>query len=142
MKTNTSELIGTALDWAVAKAEGGADFGTDGITHSFKLHGRTKVLATGWALSMSYHPSTDWAQGGPIIEREGIQWNKYDDVFYAWIGGTHHDPLNVPMVETELTCTDAFEYGPTILVAAVRCYVASKLGDEVDVPAELLEVQP
>jgi hypothetical protein len=29
-------------------------------------------------------------------------------------------------------------YGPTPLIAAMRCYVASKLGDEVDVPEELM----
>ncbi len=28
--------------------------------------------------------------------------------------------------------------GPTPLIAAMRCYVASKLGDEVDIPEELL----
>jgi hypothetical protein len=31
----------------------------------------------------------------------------------------------------------AHEYGPTPLIAAMRCYVASRLGDEVDVPEEL-----
>ena len=28
--------------------------------------------------------------------------------------------------------------GPTPLIAAMRCYVASKLGDDVDIPEELL----
>jgi hypothetical protein len=27
--------------------------------------------------------------------------------------------------------------GPTPLIAAMRCYVASKLGDEVEIPSEL-----
>jgi hypothetical protein len=27
--------------------------------------------------------------------------------------------------------------GPTPLIAAMRCYVASKLGDEIDIPEEL-----
>jgi hypothetical protein len=31
------------------------------------------------------------------------------------------------------------ECAPTPLIAAMRCYVASKLGDEVDVPDELTE---
>jgi hypothetical protein len=31
------------------------------------------------------------------------------------------------------------QYGPTPLIAAMRCYVASKLGDEVEVPDELLQ---
>ena len=29
------------------------------------------------------------------------------------------------------------QFGPTPLIAAMRCYVASKLGDEVEVPEEL-----
>jgi len=34
---------------------------------------------------------------------------------------------------------EAYQEGDTPLIAAMRCYVASKLGDEVDVPEELLE---
>lgn len=64
--------------------------------------------------------STDWAFGGPIIERERI------DVLYE------HDLrwIAVPQKGIE-------SYGPTPLVAAMRCYVASKLGDTVDIPEEL-----
>lgn len=51
MKLKTSELTGAALDWAVAKCEGAV--------------GMNDRLA--W-----YTPSTNWAQGGPIIEREKI----------------------------------------------------------------------
>jgi hypothetical protein len=94
----TSELTGAALDWAVSMAENwaGADF-------------EVKPY------------STDWAQGGPIIEREFI----------------------------ELTCTDEWkafmrfqsnpcdEDGPTPLITAMRCYVASKLGHEIEIPEEL-----
>jgi len=29
--------------------------------------------------------------------------------------------------------------GPTPLIAAMRCYVASKLGDEVEIPQELAQ---
>jgi hypothetical protein len=29
------------------------------------------------------------------------------------------------------------QYGDTPLIAAMRCYVASKLGDEVEIPKEL-----
>ena len=121
MKLKTSELQGAALDWAVAKCEGrGIEFEDpkdpwltlDGIAHQ-PLH--------------SYTPSTDWAQGGPIIERERIGF-KYTGAameFVAWVNGelsTVHD-----------------HYGPTPLVAAMRCYVASQLGDEVEVPDELLQ---
>lgn len=71
----------------------------------------------GW--SSNFHPSTDWAQGGPIIERERIH-------VYAgpqWTAGIK---------------PGQFVYGPTALIAAMRCFVASKLGNEVDVPEDLL----
>ena len=119
----TAELTGVALDWAVAVAEGGTDFGTDGITYGFKLHGRLKVLATGWALTMSYHPSTDWKQGGPIIEREKI----CTDFL-----------LNGQWLAISRT-TEKQGYGPTPLIAAMRCYVASKLGDNTEIPEELTQ---
>ena len=60
--------------------------------------------------------SKDWAQGGPIIERELI--------------AIHGD--------WKATLGEGTYEGPTPLIAAMRCYVASKLGAEVDVP-ELLQ---
>jgi hypothetical protein len=71
-----------------------------------------------------YSPSTNWAQGGPIIEREGLcLWSEgYDWEAKIQIGSGEW-----------LT-----EWAETPLVAAMRCYVASKLGDEVDIPEELL----
>lgn len=102
MKTiNTSDLIGDALDWAVAKC----------------LHRN---------LFMEPY-STDWSQGGPIIEREKIG--------YCWAGnGYWHAHQFDP--EDELNSA-YYQTGPTPLIAAMRCYVASKLGDTVQVPAEL-----
>jgi hypothetical protein len=103
MKIKTSELTGAALDWAVARCEGRShtDFG--------------------WWWD-NYHPSTDWAQGGPIIEREKttVEYTGDPDTWCACI-----------MADQEV-------YGPTPLIAAMRCYVASKLGDEVEIPQELL----
>ena len=64
----------------------------------------------------SFKPSTNWAQGGPIIERERIRL----DPRGVWVAG--HDSSN-----------DEFS-SPTPLVAAMRCFVASKLGEEVEVP--------
>ena len=63
--------------------------------------------------------STDWAQGGPIIEREGLTLTHQTDKWAAQ------------------TDCDLFSYGPTPLIAAMRCYVASKLGEIVEVPREL-----
>jgi len=105
----TSELTGAALDWAVAKCEG-IDYGKDDV----RFRG---------AYARKY--STDWAQAGPIIEREGISVAYIDDNIAdgAWFASTVGGDEN-----TE---------GPTPLIAAMRCYVASKLGDTVEIPEEL-----
>lgn len=66
-----------------------------------------------------YVPSLLWDQGGPIIEREGIK--LYRGQGGVWWSASESDPHH-PVS------------GPTPLVAAMRCYVASILGDEVEVP--------
>ncbi len=104
----TNELTGAALDWAVAKCEVSADFiGEIDDPHFY---------------------SADWAQGGAIIEREGISVWQFDDVTWRAMGkDTVPDPIE----------------GETPLIAAMRCYVANKLGDEVEIPSELTdEVTP
>jgi hypothetical protein len=120
----TSELTGAALDWAVAKCEGrGFVFGetdyTDGHTYQ-----RGTAQATG------PHYSTDWSQGGPIIEREKMDiacWDIHSMPWKASIDGG-----------TDAGVALYVEYGPTPLIAAMRCYVASKLGDDINIPEELL----
>lgn len=121
MKIKTSELTDLALDWAVAKCEGATDFWFDTVaTHWVKLNGKDRALRYGWA--QSYLPSTDWSQGGPIIEREELtlSHSPYDHVFYG---------RSCPWCAEK---KGRREYGPTPLIAAMRCYVASKLGDEVE----------
>ena len=63
-------------------------------------------------------PSEDWAQGGAIIEREQLSIECIDSE--RWLCG--------------------WSEGATPRTAAMRCYVASKLGDEVEIPAELIGV--
>ena len=119
MKLKTSELIGPALDWAVAKCES-----TPVAKHST---GRMYLVDTPWGDKSrvkwiaEYGPSRHWAQGGPIIEREHIAvW--WDGIWHSKYDGCRPDQVQ-----------DAL----TPLIAAMRCFVASKLGDEVDVPEEL-----
>jgi hypothetical protein len=77
----------------------------------------------------SYTPSTDWKHGGPIIEREIIS------VSHDTAGSTVEWAAWTPApIRDE---AEAFGYGPTPLIAAMRCYVASKLGEEVEIPKEL-----
>lgn len=121
MKTiNTSNLTGAALDWAVAKCEG-RDY--------------TRLDGSGWTTDC-FNPSTDWAQGGPIIEREGI-----DLYCNVPTNMAHEDPSWRGSWRAKY-CRCGFgtemSYGPTPLIAAMRCYVASKLGEEVEVPDELI----
>ena len=115
----TSELKGAALDWAVAKCEGAISDNIDDF-----------CLST----PGEYAYSTDWAQGGPIIEREEINLLKRDDrpwSGYAYRYGKHKK------LRGQRGCEIFRATGPTPLIAAMRCYVASKLGDEIEVPEEL-----
>jgi hypothetical protein len=101
----TSELKSFALEWAVAKCENKPLYGN---------------------LVVGYKFSTDWAQGGPIIEREGISITPTHD--------THRWFADIQLAD-DYVVSDAF--GSTPLIAAMRCYVASRLGDEIEIPQEL-----
>ena len=130
MKIKTSVLTGPALDWAVAKCEIGDPVGSflDGV-----------VPHPNYA---DFHPSTDWSQGGPILEHERISvwWHAEYDQWCAadqkWMAADTESEEFLQMGEAVR--------GPTPLEAAMRCYVASKLGDEVEIPDELIsgEISP
>ena len=124
----TSELTGAALDWAVAKCEGATNLRHDSVaTWWVDLNGEPRALSSGWSPRQSWHPSTNWAQGGPIIERECIDIMFEGPEWYAYMRYEAADGYNRTL-----------QYdGPTPLIAAMRCYVASKLGDEVEIPEEL-----
>lgn len=106
----TSELTGPALDWAVAKCE-------------YPEQPINTALGFPYLVFGHFKPSTDWSQGGPIIEREGIRLHR--GVTGQWWAGPEADPRR-PVD------------GPTPLIAAMRCCVASRLGDTIDIPEELL----
>ena len=79
---------------------------------------------TGPALAWAAAQATpDLTQGGPIIEGEGIavrrSYNMEQGDWQAIRDGFKNN-----------------QNGPTPLIAAMRCYVASKLGEEVEVPNE------
>lgn len=122
----TSELIGPALDWAVAKCEGCVIEWDDVFEDYWLEHGDVRHTRLG-----NYSPSTSWEQAGPIIERECI-------ATYA-SGACSVSPKNPDYWVAEILDTSEIltQYGPTPLIAAMRCYCASKLGDEVEVPSEL-----
>jgi hypothetical protein len=116
----TSELSGAALNWAVAKC---ADV----------ING--DALDVGFIREGGYTPSTDWAQGGAIIEREKISliWMQFTDEQY-WLASIdavrrEHEMFNGIELPYEHEAR-----GTTPLEAAMRCYVTSKLGNEVQIP--------
>ena len=120
MLVKTSELIGTALDLAVSRADnlpgryGWGWFERDAKGYLFDPLNECR-----------YSPSTDWAQGGPIIEREAIDICLVADG--RWRARSRYD----------LSQPTHIQVGPTPLIAAMRCYVVSKLGDEIKIPEEL-----
>jgi hypothetical protein len=124
------ELDGALLDAAVAKAEG--------------LDVR-EVWDACWILRepgrglTPFGPSSDWAEGGPIIERERITIDTYcNDLGPAMRADWHAAVALYGVVgvnyEAAPLARPKFWHGETPLVAAMRAYVASKLGDEVDLP--------
>ena len=117
MKTKVSEASGPVLDWMVAKCEG------------VSLDGEVLFLFDGEPEGYNY--SNDWSQGGPIIEREGIDVGRDMGAYPELEDGT----LGTELVYQWMASTDRkWQYGPTPLIAAMRCYVASKLGKFVEVP--------
>lgn len=129
MKVKISTLTGTALNLAVAAVKG--------IGGNASLQGFTLFVSDPCDVPDIFTPSSDWAQGGPIIEQEEIELHKWaTDGWRAQ--ATSYTFLNTPDEKPEF----AEQYGPTPLIAAMRCYVASKMGDEIDLPAELLGAQP
>lgn len=123
----TSELTGAQLDWAVAQCK------PEGMEFRPGWHGEP-LLVDGHDFGNVFVPSTNWAQGGPIIERENITVGVYHDedgktIPNSWQAYIGWEPdLLDPMFQVD---------GPTPLIAAMRCYVASKLGDTVEIPEEL-----
>lgn len=71
-----------------------------------------------------FHAS--WADGGPIIERERINVLKSDVGNEPWYAVRY--PEDSHYIDT--TYWDEEWYGATPLIAAMRCFVASKFGDE------------
>jgi hypothetical protein len=108
----TSELTGTALDWAVARSE--------------NLRDADSMQAPLIFFEGNY--SKEWDLAGPIIERERID---------VWFEKFDADDAGLPIWGASIYDSRKMLYGHTPLIAAMRCYVASKLGDEVEVPDEM-----
>lgn len=137
----TSELSGKALDYAVFLC----------------LDDTLKQPEIGMIRSQfgygKFNPSTNWVQCGPIIERESISIIRAEGEYCKHARG--HVPLwaacagvnSLQQVYGSQGDDWGASYqidgdsvtGHTPLVAAMRCFVASKMGDSVEIPDELLK---
>jgi hypothetical protein len=128
MLIKVEQLEDSALDWAVTYCEN-AFFGTGAYAlEHFSVN------------TEMFDYTTNWARSGPIIERVGLNLRqcytsgKPNKGEYAW-------KCDKDFHNNVMTLGAFTQYGPTPLVAAMRSYVASKLGDEVDIPDELISSQ-
>lgn len=119
----TSELTGALLDCWVARARGidPKNIRIAPLIFGSGAEPMCQVLTgfdddPGAFAFRPFQPSTSWAQGGPIIEREKMTVEPFGDGWGAGIGDVY---------------TKWYLEGPTLLVAAMRAYVASEFGDEV-----------
>lgn len=159
MKIKTKVILGPPLDWAVAVAQGRwqkyirdeARPLTSIIDIDFDDSKVMKVYVPGPSRELSgrrrdpyevWSPSTNWSQGGPILEEHGIG-TLYDSGSACrkpeWFA-TPDDQCTIESYEGEVV-DPAFMVdeapgvrGPTQLVAAMRCLVMKELGDTVEIP--------
>lgn len=128
MKTiKVSEATDAALDWLVATCEG---YEIRPVMRGMKIGVRNYEHEPWWVFT----PSNDPAQAYPIIDREGIGFfcNRT-----AKIGARYKPDAGADWRAFALNKHGEHFFGPTPLIAAMRCRVVSKLGKTVEVPEEL-----
>lgn len=111
------------IDWLVAQCEG-LNPNTDPERRRQFVGYPGFAEANGFGYGIKQY-SSDWAQGGPIVERmlkDGLLVHALPETS-RWVASVDRP--------------NRFVHGPTLLIAAMRCYVASRLGDEVEVPEAL-----
>lgn len=120
MKKNLNDLGENALNYISATL-----FNPPGVRYAFgEVSARTHTIYT--SEREYWRPCENWHQIGMIISQEkiclcidadeaGQEWQARP----AWYGIT--------------------KFGPTPLIAAIRCYIGSKLGEIIDIPEEYLD---
>ena len=136
---NANDLVGVDLDLAVADCEGNGGYIDEKIglvvlpPHQF------------WnAQDDIFSPSQSWEQGGEIIAREKIAIREAHGKWYAIMGAdlgtmsqaawevfTYKGGRRYGVLSFQVDARQQRFEGDTPLVAAMRCYVASKPGNEV-----------
>lgn len=133
VEVKTAELVGAALDWAVAKVEAVENLvlrkGQPAFERDFDpdcwADDHDMKLFKCWRF---YTPSTDWGQGGPLIEARELT---VEPSAWDWRG------VCVLWRAQEQGASNYFEH-TNLLAAAMRAVVHAKLGETVSIPRELL----
>lgn len=125
MKVQSKSLSGNALTWAVA--------------HVQNLSPRIHQLSGG-GISVCYSgnqamPFTEWTQGGKLVDDEDIDLDSNS-------ARAPHVRCRAIMT-SKIKSTFGFErvdaFGPTKLIAAMRCLIIAAVGKEIDIPDELVD---
>lgn len=117
MKMQTAELIGDPLDWAVAKALGAAMSDAD---FWLKVH----------RCDTCYSYSGFWEAGGELLEQcveQGMLVERVDPQY-----------KDLQKFKATFDRWETVYRADELLVAVCRCFVAHKLGLEVDIPEVVL----
>lgn len=133
MKYAVNNLGTLALDWAVATIQNlpiqydPMGFYTGSEAGYWVWSDTPKRY---WKIGRQYSPSTSWAQGGPIIESQEITIKHVVPAMKDSIWQAHPS-------HTAKGANGKWGVGPTPLIAAMRCYVATHLGEEIDIPRQI-----
>ena len=135
MKHKISKLEAALLDAAVAKAQGRPiRFNAEAWGGFWQEYRERPVI--GWAAVPPC--STDWMHGGPIIERERIlpiAWERDNgEVVWTALVGPGSSDSSYEVLGPDFHGPSGRKLAPTPLIAAMRAYVASKFGEEVELP--------
>jgi hypothetical protein len=125
----TSELTGELLDYWVGRANGWV-FGPPHKTIGCDVWRDSDGEITGVIAAQQYKPSTDWAHGGPIIEREKL-YIRDPDPLERHVDSSLDNKWEAAKANHATRMYEHHQSGETPLLAAMRCYVSIKFGDEV-----------
>lgn len=120
IEVKTADLVGEALGWAVGKAEGLDVYleppGYNGVPwRVFARYQGEAIVHT-----KRYNPWEDWALAGLLLDKHRISLIYAFEEYEALIGMTGSG------------------YHPSSTIAVCRAIVATKIGDTVQVPKELI----
>lgn len=151
MKLKTSELAGKTLAWAVAHCEGfdtrnnyAVRYILDNILQEDSFVCLADDANHAWEQCENAYPGcvlvavnriapydpTEPNVGLPILQRENISLRAPKTYWPHWTACVYVPQVGAGMVDSQAVS------GPDMMTAGLRCYVASKYGEYIEVPDE------